>query len=385
MDIKKWVCFFGLFVVALWVTAVSLHAQNSYPDYATVYVNDYANVIGSPHEASIRTLLTEYLQTSGTEITVVTISSIHDYNTGDTTVESFATNLFNAWGVGDADRNDGVMFLIAVADRELRIEVGSGYDASVESSLQRIIERDIIPYFQRDQMSLGIYEGVRAIKAELAGEVYESLAESSNQSNVSSAPVRSVTSPTTTTASSSSNALGWIAGIGSVMMLGGGGYYLRSRRYAPRPCPKCETMMERLDGLADDEFLDEGEQEEERIGSIDYDVWLCPNCEHYEQKDYKKLFTQYKRCPQCSYRTSSTDSTVVDQPTYHSSGTRQHRQTCNHCTLDKIWTTTIPRLQRTESSSSSSSFGSSSSSRSSSSSSSFGGGRSSGGGSSGKW
>src|SRR6185436_17897486 len=59
------------------------------------------------------------------------------------------------------------------------------------------------------------------------------------------------------------------AGIGSIFGV------RRWRRHRSRRCPECGTRMERLDESADDALLQEGQQAEERIGSVDYDVWKC--------------------------------------------------------------------------------------------------------------
>src|SRR5690606_31451508 len=101
--------FLGL--VWLWGgTAVA--AQTLYPVATDQYVNDYANVISSADEAHIRDLLTGYEASDGVQMTVLTVRSLSDYRTGDNSIEQFATNLFNEWGIGQASRNDGVLLLV---------------------------------------------------------------------------------------------------------------------------------------------------------------------------------------------------------------------------------------------------------------------------------
>ena len=136
--------------------------------------------------------------------------------------------------------------------------------------------------------------------------------------------------------------------------------------------------MTRLDERADDAYLDKGQLSEEHLGSVDYDVWLCGNCQQLEVIPYKNWLRRYDRCRNCNYRTVSNSSKVISSATYTSTGLRENRAYCNHCHHEEITQSVIPR--KVKSSSSSSSFGSSSRSSSS-----FGGGRSSGGGASGKW
>jgi hypothetical protein len=62
-------------------------------------------------------------------------------------IESFATNLFNAWGIGDAERNDGVLLLVARDDRLVRIELGAGYDPFDEGRLWTVFNEHILSDF----------------------------------------------------------------------------------------------------------------------------------------------------------------------------------------------------------------------------------------------
>jgi uncharacterized protein len=139
-------------------------------------------------------------------------------------------------------------------------------------------------------------------------------------------------------------------------------------------------MMVRLDERADDAYLDKGQLAEENLSSVDYDVWVCQNCQNHEVIPYKNWLRRYGRCNNCHYRTVSHSSTIVRAATYSRSGLRQNRAYCNHCRHEEITESVIP--MKVESDNNSSSWSSSSSSSSSSS---FGGGSSSGGGASGKW
>ena len=146
-------------------TMVSANA--AYPSFTDTRLNDFANVVRPEHAVAIRTELNQFRDTTGIEAVVVTINSVSDYGTGDATIESFATNLFNSWGVGNAERNDGAMLLVAVRDRKVRIEVGSGFGANLNAPTKRIIDNEIVPNFKRGDYSTGIVAGARALRAEL--------------------------------------------------------------------------------------------------------------------------------------------------------------------------------------------------------------------------
>ena len=145
------------------------------------------------------------------------------------------------------------------------------------------------------------------------------------------------------------------------------------RRYHRRRCPACQMPMTRLGEAHDNAFLEEGQQAEERIRSVDYDVWKCGACGHHFTLRYPKWVTTYARCPQCRHRTkSSTEKTIVAATTT-SSGTAQVIEKCAFCTFQREHTKTLPRIQPSSASAGGSSGGGSSS---------FGGGQSGGGGAS---
>jgi uncharacterized membrane protein YgcG len=156
--------------------------------------------------------------------------------------------------------------------------------------------------------------------------------------------------------------------------LGFFGGFLGLRRWSrrrPRTCEHCHAPRERLDEQADDAHLASGQVSEERLGSVDYDVWWCGRCSDALVIDYSAWFSSYSRCPQCSNRTRSRSSTTLQWATEHCGGLVQVDERCASCSYTNRYTRTTARLTRSHSSSSSSS--------------SFGGGRSSGGGSSGSW
>jgi len=154
-------------------------------------------------------------------------------------------------------------------------------------------------------------------------------------------------------------------------------------RYRKRRCPNCHGPMLRLDEQADDQYLSPGECAEERLGSVDYDIWLCPDCEVTQKGRYAAWFSGYSTCPRCDHRTLSKHSYTVVSATEYSEGTGRTEETCRHCSYKNSYDYTISRVQRSSDSSSSSS--DSSYSSSSDSSSSWGGGSSSDGGAGASW
>lgn len=157
----------------------------------------------------------------------------------------------------------------------------------------------------------------------------------------------------------------------------------RAMRNRPRVCETCMQPRERLSEVAEDAHLSMGQRTEERLGSVDYDVWYCGRCNDALVARYGALFTRYGQCTGCGFKAATSSSRTVTHATEYSTGLVEVTQRCSNCTHVGTSTRVTARIQRTSSSSSTrSSWSSSSSSRSSSS---WGGGRSSGGGSSGSW
>ena len=337
----------------------------------------------------------------GAEIGVVIVKTL----SGDVP-RTFATSVYNAWGLGAAATDNGAIIMIATDDHKVELVLGDGVDDDAGIAASRaIVSEYLVPAFKRGDFEAGILDGADRTATEILG-----LAETSattdttdaDQSTGSSADMTPAPSEAITVASpapahkrSRRPLIGIIAGVAAAAALGplGVSSFRRFRRNHPRPCPGCAKPMVRLGENADDAKLEPGQRTEERIGSVDYDVWACGACNRALVLRYGRLSTGYKPCPQCGATTMSAASTTLQSPTTESYGVARIDETCVNCSYTSSHTNSIPR---TSTSSSSSAFGSSSSfsasnsfgsgsSFGSDSSSSGGGGHSSGGGSSGSW
>ncbi|MEM0978572.1 MAG: TPM domain-containing protein [Pseudomonadota bacterium] len=150
-------------VVILTLLAAPLFAQSkALPNYESTFVNDYADIMDQGTEARVTSVLEQLRTETGVEMTVLTIGSRDTYSDLPS-IEAFATALFNDWGIGDATRNDGILVLVARDDRELRIELGAGYDPVYDGRMLRVIDTIFVPAFERGAFAEGIENGVDAI------------------------------------------------------------------------------------------------------------------------------------------------------------------------------------------------------------------------------
>ncbi len=87
-------------------------------------------------------------------------------------IESFALRVAEAWQVGDAQRDDGAILIVAAEDRRARIEVGYGLEGAVPDALAaRILREQMIPRFRVGEMGAGVRAGALAVMAAARGEV----------------------------------------------------------------------------------------------------------------------------------------------------------------------------------------------------------------------
>ncbi len=146
----------------------ALAAAQEYPTYDNIRVNDQAGVIGDPAEERLTAALQRLEEETGVQATVLTMHTRWGYP-GES-LEAFATGLFNDWGIGDATRNDGILILVLTEDREMRIELGSGYPAGYDAVAQEIIDDVFIPAFGKADFEAGIEAGATAVGDRIARE-----------------------------------------------------------------------------------------------------------------------------------------------------------------------------------------------------------------------
>lgn len=134
----------------------------TYPVRTAPGINDFADILDPETEGRMAATLAEIKDTHDVEAALVTLSSLHFYAEGST-IEAYSTGLFNAWGLGDAERNDGILILLFRDDREVRLETGAGYDADMQGAFDQLIAEDILPDFRAGDLSAGLESGINAL------------------------------------------------------------------------------------------------------------------------------------------------------------------------------------------------------------------------------
>ena len=163
-------CLIGIFCASFLLPV----AASAYTPTTDFYMNDYAGILSSETEEFVMQNSVKLAAATKAQIVVVTINSLDGKS-----IESYATELFRDYGIGDKELNNGVLLLVSYGDHKMRIEVGYGLEGALpDGKCGRIRDNYILPYFREDKYDEGVLNGYKAIFAEVAKEYsYDSEAD----------------------------------------------------------------------------------------------------------------------------------------------------------------------------------------------------------------
>ena len=319
------------------------------------WVSDPSRHLSPLTVARIDSIVNALQRERGVEIAVVVIDSTSGLEPSEA-----ALALHRAWGVGSGVEDNGIVFLWVPARRATYVSVGYGLEGVLpDARAGRIQDEAVIPAFRRGDYDSGVLAGVLALAAAAREETESRASVRSSQRREGGGLWRTVV------------AIG--GGIAAALAALFGG--LRWRRRRPRTCPQGHGRMRLVEDATDEQFLADPERVEERLRSVDYDVWRCDECGHTIKIPYRRWTSGFQQCPQCKYRTLEKKTRTITAATTSSTGIAHVTENCNSCSYHKEYRKTIPRVSQSTSSSGGRSGGGSSGGGSS-----FGGGSAGGGG-----
>ncbi|MCR5050420.1 MAG: TPM domain-containing protein [Paludibacteraceae bacterium] len=378
------------------------------------YVTNPDGILADSTETKLNQLLTQLERETEVEVAVVVVDSIAlvDENCYDS--HSFALQLFNTWGIGDKDKNTGVLVFLSRERRDIEIITGSGIEGVLtDLNCSRILD-DNFDYFHHDDFD----QGMAHVCADLADflsqdenrdELLFSWNPKDDSYSVAIAWWRMVGfalmmvfawlgykrlngEPGQLDTDIQSQSEDWQTGSGCLVwifpipFLFFYLYAIFARKHVktvPLVCDRCHKPMKLISKeKREPNMLTKQEQAEERMGAYNYYVWQCPDC-HKVEKDKRKgpSFGIRSVCPECGARAMETSgSNTLQAPTHTTSGLREYSYVCRCCGHTKKEQVVLDALSYGSSSSGSSSRSGGYRSHSSHRSGSHGGGRSSGGG-----
>jgi uncharacterized protein len=151
--------------VLAFVAVLAPASAQTFPQL-TGRVVDEAGVLDPPVRASIETDLAALEAKTTDQLVVVTVRSLQGL-----TIEDYGVRLGRQWQIGQKDKNNGVLLIVAPKDRKVRIEVGYGLEGVLtDAATKLIIENTIIPRFRANDISGGVARGVDEIVRLLDGD-----------------------------------------------------------------------------------------------------------------------------------------------------------------------------------------------------------------------
>ena len=158
-----WILALGL---ATTLGATELLAEETEIPAPRGFVNDFAGVLDPATTAHLESLNRELTHLTGAEIAVVTIKT-----TKPLSVFDYAMRISEAWKPGAAGKDNGVVFLVAVADREMFIATGYGIEGALpDGLLGEIRDKVVLPRFRQGKFAEGIRAGTETLATVIARE-----------------------------------------------------------------------------------------------------------------------------------------------------------------------------------------------------------------------
>lgn len=155
--------FSGILLFALLIGGSPLPAQEKFPRPQGA-VNDYAGVISQEHAKRMENLSREVLEKTGTSIVVAVVQTI-----GENEINGYANDLYRAWGIGKKGKDKGVLILLAMKEKRIRIETGYGVEGILPDGLTgEILDKNIVPFLKNGDYGRGLFNGMIAIASVVA-------------------------------------------------------------------------------------------------------------------------------------------------------------------------------------------------------------------------
>lgn len=148
----------GLLIVALTVMFMlipfqNIKAETTYPKPTSLkYVNDYAGILDSDTKEYIVSVGKELEDKTGAQSTVVVINSLEGNE-----IRDYGINLFRKWGIGQKDKDNGLLILMSMQEKKWSVEVGRGLEGAVPDILtNRVMQEAAVPEFKKGNFGEGL-------------------------------------------------------------------------------------------------------------------------------------------------------------------------------------------------------------------------------------
>lgn len=153
-------------ILLLLLPAVAISAPNEIPDpVGDIYVQDFANVLSENEEIQLKNIGRSIDDQTTSQIAVLTVDSI-----GESSIEEYSVEAYRKFGLGTEKNDNGVLLVIAMQEKKIRIEVGYGLEGTIpDGKAGRILDEYAIPHLKNGQPGLAAMNTYQALANEVSG------------------------------------------------------------------------------------------------------------------------------------------------------------------------------------------------------------------------
>ncbi|UCD39342.1 MAG: TPM domain-containing protein [Fidelibacterota bacterium] len=157
----------------LWIAVLPLSAELKFPAQPAARVNDYGGLLSRQEEAYLERKLAAWEEATSNQLVIATFESLQGEALNDISIR-----IAEAWQIGHAGRDNGVLITVFLRDRKMRIDVGYGLEGVIPDAVANDIRLNLInPHFRAGNYFEGLNLAADAIVAAVGGE-YQALRQS---------------------------------------------------------------------------------------------------------------------------------------------------------------------------------------------------------------
>ncbi len=330
----------------------------------TQYVSNPSGILSGGTVNALNTYIGNLWKDTSVEMVVVAIDEVDP----NYTPEDFATKLFEKWKIGKSDKDNGLLLLVSLNDKAAVIRTGYGVEGAVPDIVAgRVIRDTMFPKFREGDYDGGVIAGVKQLgdilrDPSLGDELKSAQANDSRLETIDTDKIFDIYIQVAAFVAVAAFlfvvylifitrrlddvdrwrslrrfrlALGIIAcvtiGMGAVAFLLLIWKMHRVRRHKHK-CPHCGANMDLIDEEHDNDYLSPSQDMEEKLNSVDYDVWHCPKCAQTDIFPFVNDSSSYQECPACHARTYGVvERRIIRKPTAKYEGQGMDRYVCRNC------------------------------------------------------
>ena len=142
-----------IFLFLIFLNFIQIFSNNKFPEpLQGRMVHDFSNILTTEEEFKLEEKLIKFNDETSTQIAIVTLDDLHSYD-----INEYTATLGEKWGVGQKNKDNGIIILVAPKLRKVSIQVGYGLEGVIPDAIaKRIIENEMIPEFKNGNFFAGL-------------------------------------------------------------------------------------------------------------------------------------------------------------------------------------------------------------------------------------